>query len=70
MNSKEIPSIIRMEKESLKQLITEVKETLATDINLDAEKGNENKFGVVDMWNSQRYVRTADSRRRYHTKAF
>ena len=69
MTSKVMPSIVQIEEDSLKKLVTEVKETIATDINVQRSEINK-KFGVTDMWNAQKNVRTAVSRRRYHTKAF
>ncbi|HUS01537.1 MAG TPA: hypothetical protein VMY77_07415 [Chitinophagaceae bacterium] len=65
MNTNVMPSIIQIEKESLKHLVTEVKETLATDINVRAATIKNKKFGIVDMWNCQRNVRTAVSMRRH-----
>ena len=65
MTSNVMPSIIQIEKESLKHLVTEVKETLATDINVKAATTKNKKFGIVDMWNCQRNVRTAVSMRRH-----
>ena len=64
MTSNVMPSIIQMEKENLKQLTTEVRETFATDINL-IKTVKRKKFGIVDLWNCQRNVRTAVSMRRY-----
>jgi len=60
-----MPSIIQIEKENLKQLVTQVKETLATNINLQPTKIKNKKFGIVDMWNCQRNMRTAVSMRRH-----
>ena len=68
MTSNVMPSLVQIEEESLKQLVIEVKETIATNINSSEVK--DKKFGVADMWNSQRNMRTAISRRRYHTKTF
>jgi len=68
MTSKTHPSIINIQKDNLKQLTTEIKETLATSLRIAPEE--DKKFSVVDMWNSQRNIRTAISRRRYHTKTF
>ncbi|HEY8690062.1 MAG TPA: hypothetical protein VIM07_12570 [Chitinophagaceae bacterium] len=65
MNSNVMPSIIQIEKENLKQLVTQVKETLATNINLQPTKIKNKKFGIVDMWNCQRNMRTAVSMRRH-----
>ena len=65
MTSKVMPSIVQIGEESLKQLVTEVKETLATTINLQPAPAKNKKFGIVDMWNCQRNVRTAVSMRRH-----
>jgi hypothetical protein len=65
MTSNVMPSIIQIEEESLKKLVTEVKETLATDLNLGTRTPKNKKFGIVDMWNCQRNVRTAVSMRRH-----
>ena len=59
------PSVIQIEKENLKKLVTEVKETLATDINLRPAGTKNKKFGIVDMWNCQKNVRTAVSMRKF-----
>ena len=69
MTSNVMPSIVQIEEESLKKLVIEVKESIATNINVPSEI-NDKKFGVADMWNSQRNMRTAISRRRYHPKVF
>ena len=65
MTSNVMPSIIQIEEESLKQLVTEVKETLATDVILKPAKAKNKRFGIIDMWNCQRNVRTAISMRRH-----
>jgi hypothetical protein len=70
MTSKAMPSIIQMEEESLKQLVTEVKETIATDIDQQKSAAKPKAFNNIDMWNSQRNIRTAISRRRHYPKAF
>ncbi len=65
MTSNLMPSIVQIEKESLKQLVSEVKETLATDLNVQPTNTKNKKFGIVDMSNSQRNVRTAVSMRKH-----
>jgi len=65
MNSNVMPSIVQIEKENLKHLVTQVKETLATNINLQPTKIKNKRFGIVDMWNCQRNVRTAISMRKH-----
>ena len=44
------PSIIKMEDEQLKQLLIEVKETVATDVK-------QGTFGAADLWNIQRTMK-------------
>lgn len=57
MKSDVMPSIIQMEYGVLQELITEVKETLATDVKLpEPEKKT---FGIVDLWNIRRNNKTA-----------
>jgi hypothetical protein len=48
-------------KNDLKDLLKETKETLATDVKID---GNQRSFGVVDLWNVQKRQRTSISMRR------
>ncbi len=42
-----MPSIVKMDTETLKRLTTEVKETLATGIEVPAEK---RRFTAADLW--------------------
>ncbi len=65
MNSNVMPSIVQIEKESLRKLVEEVKETLATNINTGTVSTKQKSFGIVDLWNRQRSIRTATSMRRY-----
>ena len=61
MKSNVMPSIVKIEANQLKQLVSEVKETVATNIvqvkNITPAKAP--SFGVVDLWNIQRNARTA-----------
>ena len=66
MTSKIMPSVVQIKKESLQQLVTEVRETIAINIQPVENK----KYGITDMWNSHRNARTTVSRRRYFPKAF
>lgn len=43
-----MPSIVKMDSEMLRNLTTEVKETLATDMNMTAPK---KRFTLVNLWN-------------------
>jgi hypothetical protein len=65
MNSNVKPSIIKIEKESLRNLLEEVRETLATDINTATVGTKVKLFGIADLWNRQRSIRTAASMRKY-----
>ncbi|MEO7530117.1 MAG: hypothetical protein ABIS69_01860 [Sediminibacterium sp.] len=65
MKSNVMPSIVQIEQNQLKQLVSEVKETVATGI---VQVNNKRKsvtpsFGVVDLWNIRRGARTMASRR-------
>ena len=53
-------SIVQMEPEVLNNLVREVKETLATDINMPGVK--KRLFTAADLWNIRRNARTAESR--------
>lgn len=50
-------SRVQMDKESLKHLLTEVKETLAKDIALPVNTTR--KFKTVDMWKIRRNAKLA-----------
>jgi translation elongation factor EF-1beta len=59
MKSNVMPSIVQIEANELKQLVTEVKETVATGIvPVTRKKANPTRFGIVDLWNIRRAVRT------------
>lgn len=62
MKNDVMPSIIKMERELLNRLVSEVKETVATEVHLPKTK--KNVFRVVDLWNIQRRMRSANSLRR------
>jgi hypothetical protein len=57
MKSDLLPSVVQMEAEVLRNLVNEVKETVATDLR---STGNiRTNFGVVDLWNIQRNRKSA-----------
>ena len=58
MNNNVMPSIVQMEAEVLRQLVSEVKETVALGLNMD-NTGNEFGFRAVDLWNIQRKMKSA-----------
>ena len=53
MNRDVTSSIIKMEAEELSKLVTEVKETVAINVN------EKHVFSVADLWNIQKTMRTA-----------
>lgn len=60
MKSNVMPSIVQIEANELKQLVTEVKETVATGIvPVTRKKINHTRFGIVDLWNLRRGVRSS-----------
>jgi hypothetical protein len=64
MKSNVMPSIVQIEANELKQLVTEVKETVATGIvAVKTVKAKAPTFGVVDMWNIRRGAKAATRRR-------
>ena len=60
MNSNVMPSIVKMDKEELEQLLStaDVKETIAREIKMS--KKQTRAFGVVDLWNIQRNMKSAN----------
>ena len=60
MKSNVMPSIVQIEANQLKQLTSEVKETVATDItNVKSVKKVTRKFSAIDLWNIQRNMKSA-----------
>ena len=62
MNSNVNSSIILMEQDELRKLVTEVKETVATNVPAINHK---NAFSVVDLWNLERTRRNRVTRRHF-----
>ena len=60
MKNEVMPSIVQMEYGVLENLLTEVKETLATGIKMPETV--KPSFGIVDLWNIRRNARSARSR--------
>jgi hypothetical protein len=58
MNSN-VMSIVKMGHGELEQLLStaDVKETIATEVNF--EKNQNRAFGIVDLWNIQRNMKSA-----------
>lgn len=61
MNSDVMPSIVQMDDAVLKNLLKEVKETVATNLTLPETDQTKSSFGIVNMWNIRRTTRTARS---------
>lgn len=60
MKSIAMPKTVQLSDEIKKQLLHEVKETLATDIEVTSKK----RFTAGDLWNLQRNSRSASDRMR------
>lgn len=58
MNSNVTRSVVNMEPDELKELVTEVKETVACNLN------EKQMFSAADLWRIQKLMRTAQSSRR------
>ena len=50
------PSFVKVENETLEQLVTEVKETIAV---VDLHKKSTRSFGLTDIWNIRRNGKSA-----------
>ena len=61
MKSNVMPSIIKIDREGLEELMTEVKETLATDYKPMEVVVKQKSFGITDLWNCRKKMRTAKS---------
>lgn len=62
MKNDVMPSVVQMDADELKVLLTEVKETVATGFS--APKTVKRSFSVADLWNIRRNVRSASDRLR------
>lgn len=65
MKNDVMPSIVQMDADELKTLLTEVKETVATDpiaLGITMPKKETNpSFGAADLWNIRRTAKSASS---------
>ena len=60
MKSNVMPSIVKIDAKELKELVNEVKETVATEmIQVNNSQNNSTRFGIVDMWNIHRNSKSA-----------
>ena len=58
MNSNLMHSRVQLEKDILERLVTEVHETVATDVQF-AKAKKTSSFGVLNLWNLRRNTRSA-----------
>jgi hypothetical protein len=59
MKNDVVPSVVQMEAEELRQLMAEVKETIATNVRLVTKKPVSRSCGIVDLWNIRRNGKSA-----------
>lgn len=57
MKSNVMPSIVQIEANELKKLVSEVKETVATGVLPVNRKKADSPFGAVDMWKLRRSMK-------------
>jgi hypothetical protein len=65
MNSNAKHSIIKMEEDELKQLMTEVKETVATGISLEKKPAKQTVFGTAQLWHIQKMKKGIAARKTF-----
>jgi hypothetical protein len=58
-------AFVQMDPAILAELLIEVKETLASDINFKILVAKKQKFNIVDLWNVRSKFRTASSMRKH-----
>lgn len=59
MTSNVMPSIVQLEAEELKELVREVKETVAVDVVSTKKAIASAPYGAIDLWKMRRNVKTA-----------
>lgn len=65
MKSNVMQSIVQIEANELKHLVTEVRETVATGMVHVKQVKSTPTFGIVDLWNLRRGMKTAHAGRRW-----
>lgn len=65
MKSNVMQSIVQIEANELKHLVTEVKETVATVVVNAKQVKSTPTYGIVDLWNLRRGMKTAHAGRRW-----
>lgn len=64
MKSNVMPTIVIIDREELKELTKEVKETLATDFRSCEVVKKHKSFGVADLWHCRKKMRNTNRFRR------
>ncbi len=59
MKGEIMPSIVKIDRAHLEELMYEVKETLATDLFQVKELSDEKVFCAIDLWKIQRNYKSA-----------
>ena len=59
MKTKAALSFVHIKEAELRQLTTQVKEEIATGVNLSKTPQKKKKFGTVDLWNCRRMSRSS-----------
>lgn len=60
-----LTEFVELQKEELAQLCNVVKETVATNIVFHETKAKKKSYGINDMWNLRRSIKTAGGRTRF-----
>ena len=60
MKGEIMPSIVKIDKEHLKELMYEVKETLATDFITSNNQQKAKAFAAIDLWKIHRNYKSAN----------
>ena len=60
MKGEIMPSIVKIDRAHLKELMYEVKETLATDFVSSNEPKKEKLFSAIDLWKIQQSYKSAN----------
>jgi hypothetical protein len=62
MKGQIMPSIVKIDRAHLEELMYEVKETLATDLMNDNDQSDKKTFCAIDLWKIQRNYKSAHLR--------
>lgn len=58
MNTTTRPSIVQIEERELRELLNQVRETVATNVPMFKAAPKKRKFGIADMWHCRKMSRT------------